>query len=133
MFDRDLDPPSRQVVLRPMDVAGYQRVVVNPFLAVLGWLGWAFSIAWSMRAGNALPFVLLLPWVLAPSRLFQFHCLDCGKTGRLSRLERHACTGVMRRRGLGAMVPPPWDPTLQTRLWYFILLVAIFLYGLVFR
>ncbi len=133
MFDRDLDPPSRQAVLLPEHLAGYQRVVVNPFLAVLGWLAWLFAIRQSMRAGNAMLFFFLLPWVPAPSRLFQFHCLDCGRTGWLSRLGRHACTGVLERRELESVGPPPVDPALQTRLWYFFVLVAIFLYCLVFR
>jgi hypothetical protein len=134
LFDRDLDPlPPRRVVLRAEEIEGFQRVVVNPFLAVLGWLAWAFVLGWALRAGNPLVFLLSLPWFLGPSRLFQFHCLDCGATGWYGRLDRHACAGVVARREVGSMGRWPLDPRLQMRLWFFTLALGGLVYLILLR
>jgi hypothetical protein len=108
-FDAAPAPPLR---LRDFDPPEHQRLVVNPFLAVLGLLG----LGWLARelALSPLPALaglLILPMVMLPY-LIQYHCLDCGRTGPYPRHRRHACPGVVARWGEGRRrrvpFPTPW-------------------------
>ena len=109
-FDPPTPGPSRS--RDAFDPAEHQRVVVNPFLAVLGLigLGWLARVLlhspWPGTAG-----LLLLSIVLIP-RLIQFHCLDCGRTGRYTRRATHACPRVVERwrggRRARAPFPSGW-------------------------
>ncbi len=108
-FDASTAPPPR---LRDFDPPEHQRLVVNPFLAVLGLLG----LAWLARELTHSPMValaglLVLPLVMLPY-LVQYHCLDCGRTGPYPRHRGHACPGVLARWREGHRsrfpFPTPW-------------------------
>jgi hypothetical protein len=97
-FDRDFDSnggrPARN---REQSLDVHQRIVVNPFLTVLGWVAVSGLIYKSIQiksmplflAGNGLMFFACV--------LLQFHCLDCGATGWLLRYRSHACPSVVLR------------------------------------
>ena len=105
------DPPARPrpdpefaadpfpVAALPADFApaDHQRLVVNPFLAVAGLVGWAWATRQLFR--SALPPLALVPSLPLPwlPFLVHFHCLDCGATGPFPRWRRHACPPVVAR------------------------------------
>jgi hypothetical protein len=98
VFDPDFDPspglPSR---LRDFNPSEHQRLVINPFLAILGLIG----LIWLARELAASPMLVLavllaLPLVMLPY-LIQYHCLDCGRTGCYFRGQDHACVSVLAR------------------------------------
>ena len=91
-IDPEFDPsPGPRVRLRDSDPLAQQRVVVNPFLAVVGLVG-LIRLAVGLLASSipGLAGLLLIPLVVVPF-LIQFHCLDCGATGSYPRLRRHDC------------------------------------------
>lgn len=110
--------PSSPVRLRDFDPLEHQRLVVNPFLAVLGLLVLG-SVEVSLRFPGAL---LLAPFFfLLPSKI-QYHCLDCGHTGSFSRRARHACPAVFarwqERHRSGVWFPSSWA---QLVVWAWVL------------
>jgi hypothetical protein len=111
-FDR-LTGPTRG--LRGFVPLEHQRLVVNPFLAVLGLLGliWlAWQLAFSpvpVLSGVALFLILLLRY------LIQYHCLDCGRTEPYPRHRGHACPGVFARWSEGQTSQIPY-PTARAQL-----------------
>jgi hypothetical protein len=123
--DPDLDPPERRPAAanRPPPVPQeYQRLVANPFLA-LCWL--AFLVAWLRQALRlkSLPMAAcVLLGLAAAGYLLQYHCLDCGATGRLFQWKAHACPSVLARRQTGRVrrFRGP-NPVLQTILWTYVL------------
>jgi len=89
--------PASPVRLRDFDPLEYQRLVVNPFLAVFGLIVLGQVARWLLLSSfpplaiaTALPLVML-------HHLIQYHCLDCGQTGRYHRRRRHACPAVFAR------------------------------------
>ena len=95
--DFDASPGLRRWPL-DFDPTGHQRLVVNPFLAVLGLvgLGWiSFDILYDSPV-PVLAIATMLPIALL-RYLIQYHCLDCGRTGSYSRHKTHACPGVLAR------------------------------------
>jgi hypothetical protein len=88
-------------------IGNYQRLIVNPFLAVLAWgliLVAGLKLFAIRRAFPAIPpkgwpLIALVGMliVFGPSRLCQYHCLDCGETGWLFRHRWHACATVLER------------------------------------
>jgi hypothetical protein len=125
-YDPDLDNPSRRLSQTSIEsIEDHQRLLVNPFLVVLGWVIVVALIRMALRIHSLHLFVTGIILLLVPALLFQYHCLDCGKTGWLFRYRRHACpavtaraqTGVVRRfRGLSV--------TIQIIVWGQILAVA---------
>jgi hypothetical protein len=124
--DPDLDPPrgghQRPPVppaLRPQE---YQRLVANPFLALFGLIViiQVFRLGLELRnlgvAGLALFGLPVLNYLL------QYHCLDCGSSGRLFQWESHACPSVLARRqnGRARRFRGP-NPVLQTVVWGYVL------------
>ena len=93
-------PPAGRSVYAD-DPRAYQRLVVNPFLAFLALIGWVALMRFGYRE-RLLP-AFLLAQVLPVLAYFavQYHCLDCGATGRLSRWKDHACESVVARRLAG--------------------------------
>lgn len=102
-----------------IDPAVYRRVLVNPFLGFLAsavWLGLLrlTLILEDTDSPGRVPMLGLLivsAWFLP--RLFRFQCLDCGRTGRMSRWKSHVCPTValrivqgrpLRFRGPGPLV-----------------------------
>jgi hypothetical protein len=92
--------------------------VANPFLAVLGLVGWYQVMRAVLQARRLDLFFPALGSLVLVGFLFQFHCLDCGATGRLWRWRSHSCAGVQWRRTLGRRrrLQGP-SPTTQTALW----------------
>lgn len=140
--DFDLGPPAPGALLSPpINPHLYLRVIANPFLGfagLVGWLGLLGKVFHELRRMPALlgplaPAVVLAFAVLlclVPS-LFQYHCLDCGGTGRLSRWREHACARSNGRRMAGQprrlRGPPPF---VQTVLWLWgLLILAVWLRG----
>jgi catechol 2,3-dioxygenase-like lactoylglutathione lyase family enzyme len=104
VFDRDLDPqPRRSLDPRRVSIGPYQRLIVNPFLAVLLFviiiaLG---RMAFRTDTLGLFPFLVLL--IVVDVFLVQYHCLDCGATGWLVRYRRHGCATVVTRFQRGEM------------------------------
>lgn len=100
----------------------HQRLIVNPFLAVVALIAWA----WLTRRLflTKFPPLALLPSLilgLLPI-LIHTHCLDCGETGIYPRWRRHACPKVILRSRTHR---PRWFawPTARTQLilWGYVL------------
>jgi hypothetical protein len=115
----------------------YLRLVANPFLALVYFVAWLMAMYESIFGGFAgaltpmLVVMLLAALGLLPYTL-QYHCLDCGSTGRLSRWKKHACHSALNRRDAGAKrrFRGP-GPTLQLVLWmWFLMAMAMFLNAL---
>ncbi len=110
----------------------YLRVVANPFLGLFAfflWLAAMYAVIVDGVAGllGPIAFFLLLPCLaLIPGR-FQYHCLDCGRTGKLSEWTRHVCPRVVERRIEGRIrrLRGP-SPTVQIILWlWFLMALAL--------
>ena len=111
--------PSVSVEFPPIE---HQKLVVNPFLAVVALIVWA----WLTRRlfFTAFPPSALLPCLifgLVPI-LIHTHCLDCGATEIYPRWRQHACPKVLLRSRSNR---PSWFtwPTARTQLiiWGYIL------------
>jgi hypothetical protein len=102
-------------------------LVANPFLAVFGTVVWFAALRATVQAKRLdLFFASLLGGLLIPC-LFQFHCLDCGRTGHVARYGRHACAHVEARRQAGT--PRRFrgpTPMTQTKLWIVVLAATVF-------
>jgi len=107
-FDPELDnPPPRLLIASEESIGDYQRLIANPFLAVLVWviaLAMILDFRGLIHLPPALPrfprlLVLLagLGVLFGPCLLFQYHCLDCGGTGWLLGHRRHICPAVAER------------------------------------
>jgi hypothetical protein len=103
--DLDFRPVATERSLPPVvDPASYRRMIFNPFLGIFAVAGWLAALrevvltTFPDRPGHGALCLLFLSYLatLLP-RFFQFHCLDCGRTGRLSRWKRHVCPAIARR------------------------------------
>ncbi len=107
--------------LRDFDPRDYQRLVVNPFLAVFVLVLLPKLFRWLIESVSLAPVALLLtvPLLLLP-RLIQFHCLDCGQTASYHRSKDHACHQVLNRyhQDRETKFPHAW---LQLIIWGWIL------------
>jgi hypothetical protein len=102
VYDRDLDPqPRRSLDPAHVSIAPYQRLIVNPFLAVLVFVIIVAIALYAIRTEilGLFPFLVIL--VLLDPFLVQYHCLDCGATGWLIRYRKHGCPTVVARFQLG--------------------------------
>jgi hypothetical protein len=136
LHDRDLDPVLRaspaSLGLTWASIEAYQRLVTNPFLAAAAAVAWFAVLRDTLRAGDVrwgLPLLgagLLLPF------LVEFHCLDCGRTGRLARWRSHNCDAVTLRRSLGRprLIRGP-SPVTQFKLWLIAAAAAVALFVIV--
>ena len=134
--DSEVDPefhlPVRRVGHDEVDEE-HLRILVNPFLAIFGFLIWLAALRGVLSAGLnrdmmgplipviGLVFIASLWWLKG---LLRFHCLDCGTTDRLSRWRRHACGPSIDRQMAGRrswLRPPP--PFVQFILWLWVLLL----------
>ena len=131
----DLADPEFEAVrapalrLRDFEPRHSQRVIVNPFLAVLDLLvlgamfvGRHWFGIFSVTFGVAL--IVLLP------HLIQFHCLDCGRTGRYTAHKAHACPVVVKRWNDGLTTRFP-SARAQLIVWGWVLASVGFLLGVV--
>jgi hypothetical protein len=117
----------------------YLRILANPFLALAGMVGWVWLLIRAfgkLRAnpdlmGPLAPIIVVLLvaiWLGVIPRLFQFHCLDCGTTGRMARWREHICRESTVRRLAGR---PRWlrgpTPFFQCILWMWLALAFLWL------
>jgi hypothetical protein len=133
--DPELDPPRRPSLhLRDPLPEEYQRLVANPFLAVLGLIAWSQALRYAYNVRD--PLLLLGVALSLPGVVFllQYHCLDCGRTGLLIRWRRHACERVVARRiaDRPRRVRGP-NPSIQVVLWGYLLLGLAVLAGILYR
>lgn len=106
----------------------YLRLLANPFLGLLYLVGWLVFLYESVVGGFAgaltpmLIVVLIAGLGLVPY-LMEYHCLDCGETGRLIRWRRHLCHRSLARREAGQrrLLRGP-TPPVQVALWLWVLL-----------
>lgn len=130
-FESPVAPGARPLDFEP---EAYLRLVANPFLALFGFLVWLRVLLGivTMFAGRRelmgplapIIGVVMLAFLWLLLGLFQFHCLDCGKTGRLSRWREHACPPSVERRlsGRRRRLRGP-TPPVQILLWLWGLLM----------
>ena len=93
-YDRDFDrrpqrPPGLSDFEEPFEA--HQRLIANPFLAILSWVAAIALIRTSLRHHSLALFLVAGGLFIVAFFLLQFHCLDCGKTGWLLRSRMHAC------------------------------------------
>lgn len=119
------------------DPESYLRLVANPFLGFVyltAWLGVMYKTVAEGFAGPLTPMLLAILiaalWLIP--HFMQYHCLDCGATGKLLRWKKHLCHRPMQRREAGrprAFRGP--SPPLQIVLWLWtMLLLALFVNAL---
>ncbi|WZO96688.1 hypothetical protein EP7_003693 [Isosphaeraceae bacterium EP7] len=110
----------------------FQRLVVNPFLAVFCVLA-TWKILFRLTHGHPTVAVVLSFLALPiPYLLLQFHCRDCGRTGMYRNWPRHECEMVALRRREG--VRRRWrrpSPGFQLRVWFLLLGAAVFLHAII--
>ncbi|MCA1684517.1 MAG: hypothetical protein LC745_00730 [Planctomycetia bacterium] len=127
IHDREFDLPG-QGPRPPRNYAPHQddqRLLANPFLAVLGMIAWYEAIRRVVQARRLDLFFPVLASLVMVIYLFQFHCLDCGATDRLSRWRDHACGPVRLRANAGFSRPVhAMTPVSQTVLWFYVLAVS---------
>ena len=126
---------AQQIADTVIDPGAYLRVLANPFLGLMGFVIWLMIGGWLLEAflrnreltAPLIPLVTVVygaSLVLVP-RLFHYHCLDCGGTGRLKEWRRHVCPTSAARRLLGESRrfrgPPPGA---QVILWLWWLMAA---------
>jgi hypothetical protein len=95
-------------------------------MAYLGLVVWFGTLGRAMLRESLSGMVIFVTGALFLMRsLLQFHCLDCGRTGRLARWREHACERVVARQ---LARRPRWfrgpTPGVQTVLWTLIVAVA---------
>jgi hypothetical protein len=127
LHDPEVDPPAFRLTPRwdgRPDLAPYQRLVANPFLAAAALVGWFAATRAAIEAKSLKLFLLVAAAGLLIPLLLQFHCLDCGRTGHVVMSATHACPRVEERRRSGR---PRWfrgpTPIAQTKIWLFVLAV----------
>jgi hypothetical protein len=121
--DPDFDPPPVSTVrLKDFDPLEHQRLVVNPFLAVFGLVVLRYFTLWLFWESVAIATLVTLCLMGLLPTLIQYHCLDCGKTGRYSRRGQHACPAVLNRwrEGRPSRFPLPSSGT-QLVVWVWLI------------
>lgn len=118
----DRHPAGRPGASGPLD--DFRRFIVNPLLAVLLSIPAVLLVRGGLVRHELVWFIAGL-CLLGISLLFvQYHCLDCGATGFLLRVRRHACPGLTERWRSGRVgrIRPP-GVAAQLLIWLYILAV----------
>jgi hypothetical protein len=113
----------------------YLRLVANPFLAfayVVFWLLLLYeSLFGSLAQGSTWPLIPTLVAILIAGLgliplLLQFQCLDCGRSGRLSRWRKHICQQSLARRNAGRRrrLRGP-TPPIQVLIWMWVVAAGV--------
>jgi hypothetical protein len=119
--DPEFDRSNSTVPMPTEDVIRYyQRLIVNPFLALFaGLLTFLFC---EVLARLTIP-VLIVPalglGMVGACFLLQYHCLDCGTTGPFHSWKQHSCSSIWERWQSGRIswnLPYPAAST-QLVLW----------------
>ena len=133
VFDPDLDPPPVRVAGLDRDsVVRFQRLVVNPFLAVSVFVLIVALCRIAVEKRWPTLFGIGVALFVVDGFLVHYHCLDCGKTGWLIRYRRHSCPTVVSRWQLGdsRRLRGP-GVRLQLTAWL-IVLASVFVLALIF-
>jgi hypothetical protein len=128
-IDRGVEEGRSSPPRIPLDfLADHQRIVVNPFLGVLAWVGTVVLIEVGVRRRSLALFLAGVGLLIVGFVLHQFHCLDCGATGWLYHYRRHACPSVVARyeNREARRFRIPNVPT-QVTIWIYVLAGALFL------
>ncbi|WP_152053522.1 hypothetical protein [Tautonia marina] len=130
-FRPQLSERSLPIVVHP---GAYRRILANPFLGFLGIGFWLAAIRLVVLSRSD-PLGLFLAFVVLPAlavivlpRLFRYHCLDCGRSGRLGRWTQHVCPAVAAR--IVEKRPRRFRgprPLVQTCFWAVLLVVVLLL------
>ena len=146
----DLDPsaPSNDPEFgsnRPGLLAGslddepesYLRLIANPFLACSYIVLWLIMLHEAVVGGFAGPLspilvVILIAGLGLVPMLVQYHCLDCGGSGRMTRWRKHICYVSVARRDVGRRrrFRGP-TPPIQVLLWFWVAVAAICVFNAV--
>jgi hypothetical protein len=129
--DPDFDRPARTGPRPTAAVARYyQRLVLNPFLAVVGGC-LTYAVARLDRSAPAWVLPIVAAGVVGAYFLLQYHCLDCGATGWYRGWRRHACPRVCERWGdpFSHGMPLFPSPATQLVLWFAVFVVALMIAG----
>lgn len=133
-YDPEFDPaPARRPFLFSADPYTYQRLVVNPLLSLLALIGWVALMRFGYRERFLTAFLLAQVLPVLAFFAVQYHCLDCGATGPLSRWKVHACESVVTRQHAGR--PRRFrgpNPRSQLLLWIYGLIATAY-YAIVLR
>jgi hypothetical protein len=127
--------PTADLLPATIPPQAYLRILANPFLGFAGFVIWLRVLIWVAREMGRNPdltgplapiiFVVFVACLWLLPGLFQFHCLDCGRTGRLARWRHHICPISAARRIAGAprtfRGPPPF---VQVILWLWGLVIV---------
>jgi hypothetical protein len=128
-----LDPWTARPFRLDHDPEDYLRIVANPFLAffvlaaAIGVLFVPASMTFANNLKGVLVPLLFITALLLHTRFYQYHCLDCGTTGRLTRWKSHSCPLSDERRRLGRKrrLRGP-TPAIQVIAWiYVVCMVAV--------
>jgi hypothetical protein len=127
LFDPELDIPRlRLSELSIESIESNRRLIVNPFLAVLGWVIALVIIRLALQILSPILFFAGLALLLVPLFLFQFHCLDCGATGWLQGFRRHCCPALTVRAQNGIVRRfPGLSVKNQIIGWIYLLVAAV--------
>jgi len=130
-FDPDLDAARYAPPRSLAGVSDYQRLVVNPLLAVVALLGVWVLFRFSLEVRQLGLFLATLFAGAVCPLLIQYHCLDCGRTDFALRSRRHACGAVQRRRRFDEE-PPALPPSVrsQVKAWMLGFVTAGVLYAI---
>jgi hypothetical protein len=133
-FDPDLDVPHRRPSqLSSESIESQLWLIVNPFLAVLGWVIVLAILRLALQIHSLKLFLTGLSLSMVPLFLFQYHCLDCGATGWVQNAWRHCCPAVTARAQSGIVRRAPrLSVKKQTIAWIYLLIVAIAVWGIFF-
>ena len=134
LHDPDVDPLANPRAggrrrRSPLPIQSHQRLIVNPFLGVFGLLIWLFLTQYALKLHRVeLFFVAAISGAFLVF-LLEYHCVDCGRTGRLLNWKSHVCERVEIRSLAGGSRWRIWPSThIQVVLWGFgITLGAVFI------
>lgn len=108
----------------------YLRLIANPFLAFTYFVTWLIALHQSVLGQFSGPLSPMLVAILIAGLslfpvLLQYHCLDCGGSGRLLRWRKHACYLSIARRDAGRRrrFRGP-TPPIQVLLWFWVVIAA---------
>jgi hypothetical protein len=133
-FDPELDLlPIRPTRRSREPLEPYQRLIANPFLAVLSCVVVFAVVRFALERRDLTGFLFGISLLFLSFLLVQFHCLDCGKTGWLLRYRHHACPAVVAR-WQNQIMPRIHGPRvkIQVVVWLLLLASAFVLVKLVF-
>jgi hypothetical protein len=134
--DPDFQPavaPPRVAVADDAAPEDYLRILANPFLAFCGFALWLKALIALLGQktnrdlyGPLAPIIAIvfLAALWGLRSLLQYHCLDCGATGRYVNWREHECLRSLERRYMGAY--RRWrgpSPFIQLILWLWALLI----------